>query len=137
MRYILLLIILLTGCGTHISVNNDPTFNKYYDTFLEEGLKRGVNLYSIPRVSIYFSETLSDNFAGYCSWGEGYRFISINKKYWDGYSEIDREYLIFHELGHCVLGKDHDDGGVMSNDYFDWINYANNRHHYLDLLFKN
>lgn len=35
--------------------------------------------------------------------------ITFNKNYWNTYSERQKTALVFHELGHCILGKLHND----------------------------
>lgn len=35
--------------------------------------------------------------------------IEIDPDYWQSTSETRKEVLLFHELGHCVLGRDHDE----------------------------
>ena len=60
---------------------------------------------------------MDDKHAGIChSWSDGHREITINKKYWDNYSDKQREQLIFHELGHCALNRDHNDATITMND---------------------
>ena len=34
-------------------------------------------------------------------------YIKIDRDYWNKASQYKRINLIFHELGHCVLGRDH------------------------------
>lgn len=36
-----------------------------------------------------------------------FRSIVIDKKYWDRSTYWERESLVFHELGHCVLDRPH------------------------------
>lgn len=38
--------------------------------------------------------------------------IEIDPDYWQITSETKKEVLLFHELGHCVLGRDHDEQRV-------------------------
>lgn len=38
--------------------------------------------------------------------------IEIDPDYWQSTSETRKEVLLFHELGHCVLGRDHDEQKV-------------------------
>ena len=47
---------------------------------------------------------------GLCfSWTDGWREIGIDTDFWDDASYLRRKALLWHELGHCVLGLDHDD----------------------------
>lgn len=38
-----------------------------------------------------------------------YEEILINETWWQQYNEDKRKWLIFHEMGHCALGKEHSD----------------------------
>ena len=33
--------------------------------------------------------------------------VGIKRQYWDGKSNAEKEFIIFHELGHCLLGQGH------------------------------
>lgn len=33
--------------------------------------------------------------------------------YWAVFGDMDREQLLFHELGHCILNRPHDDMTTM------------------------
>jgi hypothetical protein len=35
------------------------------------------------------------------------KIVDISLSYWNQASETEREMLIFHELGHCILGRPH------------------------------
>ena len=37
-----------------------------------------------------------------------FQFIVLDEQYWEDSDFYDRESLLFHELGHCVYGLDHD-----------------------------
>jgi hypothetical protein len=45
---------------------------------------------------------------GVCHYDSESRSVEVDPSYWDGISEFQREALIFHELGHCVLNLEHD-----------------------------
>lgn len=68
--------------------------------------------------------------------------ILVNKGNWDTQNETTREMIIFHELGHCLLGRGHVtdiERGVpkslMHPGEFDWATYINRRVEYLNELF--
>jgi hypothetical protein len=42
------------------------------------------------------------------SWTSGHREILIEKGYWNQLNDYGREELVFHELGHCVFNRGHD-----------------------------
>lgn len=80
---------------------------------------------------------------GLCSKFLGFFMVKIDQQYWDVSSDWERRMLVFHELGHCYLGKDHNDtmlpgecpASIMhSNIVFDRCQYLND--HYIEELFQ-
>lgn len=67
-------------------------------------------------VSIRFAD-LKDRIAGAC-----YRYIGnrrkvlIDQPVWNYLTELERQSLIFHEIGHCVFNKHHN-FNYFQNDY--------------------
>lgn len=56
---------------------------------------------------VTFGEML-DNYAGYCQiYPLKRKIVVINKKNFKKYNEDQKEVLLFHEMGHCALYKDH------------------------------
>lgn len=104
------MLLFLVSCGSDVIYGGpivkkitDPTFAIHVDIF-EDDLGRSVT------TPIVFAE-IGDTYAGTCrKWkGLAYREININKKQWDVMDYSSREHLIFHELGHCELKRDHKD----------------------------
>lgn len=42
-------------------------------------------------------------------------WIEIDEDYWSYLDDMGKEELIYHELGHCVFGLDHDDSEININ----------------------
>lgn len=110
----LLIAILISSCGykpDFLHINNpapykkhksDPEFASYIHSF-ETISKKAVT------VPVVFSD-LDLSVAGVCSvWSDGYKEVTVSRFYWILYSDTLREILLFHELGHCVLGLSHND----------------------------
>lgn len=96
-----ILFLLITACGVPRSYESHSDFNKYKEKFEQE---TGVAV-SVP---IIYDETLSNEYAAVCEiFSDGYKLIRINELYWSYYGESGREELVYHELGHCVLDRDH------------------------------
>ena len=63
------------------------------------------------KIPIYLKKIKSDTAVGICY---GFRqffifqYIVIDEDYWSTADLYDKESLLFHELGHCVYGLDHD-----------------------------
>jgi Zn-dependent peptidase ImmA (M78 family) len=85
----------------------DKEFIKYYKSFIYESNKRGHKLPS-DRLNVKIIKTsgLEHNIEAICYISENKIFI--NKRKWDTLKESMKERLIYHELGHCVLGLKHD-----------------------------
>lgn len=65
------------------------------------------------RVPMMFTDE-EVHYAGVCiSAQDGYREIRVKRSEWKKISEAQKENLIIHELGHCVLGLPHVDGQYM------------------------
>lgn len=83
---------------------NDPTFDSYREEF---ELYAGKDTSHIP---IVFEELPARNYGRCLYFSGGRRLIQINPNSWSKMDEVNREILIFHEMGHCFLDKmEHDD----------------------------
>ena len=100
--FLIALVVYFTGCEsnkqTYTSI--DPEFNIYVTEF---------NLLSgnIPyNVIIQFG--VKSGSSGSCEIkSNGQKVINISRTDWDAYCVEQRRGVIFHELGHCVLGRSH------------------------------
>lgn len=63
----------------------------------------------ISSLQVIFVDTPLDESADCRIEDNGQKVIRISKKDWNGYCVEQRRGLIFHELGHCVLGRSHTD----------------------------
>jgi len=59
----------------------------------------------VTNIHMEFKE-LERPYLGYCTTG-AIPTVYIDPTYWDKYTELKKEALIFHELGHCKLGRPH------------------------------
>lgn len=74
-------------------------------------------------ITIGFNDINSGMTVGVCFYGKDFREIEIDNKEWFSKSGITRKTLLFHELTHCLCGRDHDYGdgqeypsvGIMEN----------------------
>lgn len=90
----------------------DPEFQPYVNKFIAEAALRGDTIdIDQSGLSIIFEDDGSTNdYAGVCRnrFGLGSNEIGIERGFWDDSAETIKEWVLFHELGHCVLGRDHD-----------------------------
>lgn len=96
-------------------------------------------------VNFLFGTIISHNndVVGFCD-TLGETLIAIDFEAWQSLSGLEREQLVFHELGHCVLGrpdtdeiKDNLPSSIMHLNMIDEQVYSKNRAEYLEELFSN
>lgn len=107
MKTALLLIVLVSiGCAQtpnpQFSING---FESYYDTFVGNTNKPTNNLI-IKFGDLSSTDTPSTDEIGLCVWSYT-PTVTIDLNYWTTASEDDRQELIDHELGHCILLRQH------------------------------
>lgn len=151
--------LLITGCVSApvqeemvTNAYESEEFGVYVRLFQKEAETRKLEL-SLPTLDrslrIYkvdnFSKDLEKQYViGLCVKTAGEITIYISKTAWNEYDSQQREMLLFHELGHCVLNLEHDkslDSAGVPNDImypinFDSIYYFKYRKFYLDRMFK-
>lgn len=127
---------------------SNPEFDSYKAKFEQEGKQRlSEPNFAIGDIPINFGDTEGENYQGICiKYSDGTREIIIKKSWWDQQNQYYRESLIFHELGHCRLDRDHDNHETvinnnsyktsMMNQYIVAPNlYRSNKDAYLEELF--
>lgn len=111
----------------------------YLGKFLDEASARCLSVE--PDVSIYFvSESDIDpgewsSAVGNCEIFSNH--IEIRRSYWENANETEREILLFHELGHCLLSYYyHTDTGLMREYLMPASVYLQDRTNILDQLYR-
>jgi len=118
----------------------------HFENFEKEALARNISLdLAELQITGSISEIPEDGVAGTCRYGLHIHHITVDQGYWNSVGNLRREMVVFHELGHCVLGlghreADNSDGiclSVMNSGTTDCrVAYtAENREYYLDELF--
>ncbi|MEP5339249.1 MAG: hypothetical protein ABJL44_14600 [Algibacter sp.] len=124
---------------------NNSEFQPYLNSFLEEARIRGHNFTNNNNIKFYFADI--ENHAGICY--QKNEEIIIDRGTWEISSEINRELLIFHELGHCIIGRAHRNENSISGECLSLMRGDENgfncsrnihstfwREYYLDELFN-
>ncbi|MCP3932093.1 MAG: hypothetical protein GY705_23725 [Bacteroidetes bacterium] len=87
----------------------DSSLQPYFDSFEYEASLRGLDINLLEAgVEGYIENIEDDGVIGQCQSGSGRRIL-IDDQYWKRASSMQRESVIFHELGHCYLQRDHSD----------------------------
>ena len=119
----------------------------YFDRFVTEGNNRG---FDIPENLNGITGTITDisqgNVVGLCFYDSRYpNSIEIDQDFWSQAGNLEKEMVVFHELGHCYLNRDHKEGdndegiclSIMASGTGSCRDAYNqqNRSYYLDELF--
>lgn len=97
-RYSLVLVF-LTACG---QLNVDHAFSPYVERF--ESVTGAKN-----DTPISFDNLTYPTIGTCTSYDGGFKYVKVSPSYWSAATDDQKEYLIFHELGHCVLRAKHID----------------------------
>lgn len=103
----LLFMSLLSACGEAPHI--EPEAQPYIDRFVTEAKIRNV-VVNIQFLTIIFTDevkmTPQGYQFGYCEEG----VITLVKSYFLAQTDVNKEVVLFHELGHCILKREHVDG---------------------------
>lgn len=155
MKYVLsiLTICLLVAC-TDESTTYDlessiaPEILPYVLSFQEEAATRGIVIdWEEHNMQIILSDIETQAVGRCLTYTDQTRSIEIDETYWSQQNNLDREFVVYHELGHCILDRGHldaaDDNGrclsiMHSSDDLCRNNYSTRtREALLDELFFN
>lgn len=135
--------------GSQAFANVPEAMWDYFQRFEEAALERGYSIdLNSQNVSAEIMEISEDGVAGSCTYGShtpGH--IVIDQTFWNQASDLFKEMVIFHELGHCSLFRGHSEAtypngtcqSIMRSGVGDCRdNYRlSTRDTYLDELFGN
>lgn len=100
-----------SGCSEKKPARETGEFESYVQRF-EELAKENGHPVEVADIRIAKGEPNPDNDAvlGECNKGSDHPpEIIVDEGYWESANETEREILMMHELGHCVLGRTHKD----------------------------
>lgn len=140
--------IILLSCVEEEQSVFDIEIDSLFATFEEEAFIRNVEI-DIDDFDLTTSlELFEDTQAiGLCrSYSNGDHEILLDERYWNQATYNEKEFLLFHELGHCVLDKEHDNTQDNNGNCISImqsgtggcsLNYNNStKNDYLDELFE-
>lgn len=148
MRFILLLITLVSlqahGMGPrrpNLSVEQEVS--PYYQDFTTLAQSYGAG-FIVDRIVFSFRTFWFSSVVGMCTYrGGNTNYVDFSTSAWRAGSSTFKEMLVFHELGHCLLGRghnnvSHNDGrkeSLMNSYIFSQSTYRAYRDEYLKELF--
>ncbi len=80
----------------------------YFEDFENEAALRGIDLDLIDlEITGAIENITEDGVAGTCQYGAHLTHVTVDLPFWNRSSNLIREMVVFHELGHCALGRGH------------------------------
>jgi len=82
-----------------------PDFEHQVQSFVSNGEARGVKV-DISGLTMQFTRMFEGtSILGVCVPSD--KTVLINEDFWNKADPAERDFLVWHELGHCVLGRNH------------------------------
>ena len=106
-----IIVLTMSNCTKQLDNEIESELQLHFDTFVNEAAAHDLDI-SIDNIDIgaYVANIEQRGTLGQCkSFSDGSKQIVIDQPFWNSASDIEREYVVFHELGHCLLGRDHND----------------------------
>ena len=128
--------------------NVDPELWPYFRRYEEEARARGVEVdLKAKGITGSIRDLEGNNIAGQCSFSNHFpNHVTIDINFWERYSDRSKEFVVFHELGHCDLLRGHREDqfingtcvSLMRSGTLDCIDNYNSttRERYVDELFN-
>lgn len=119
--WVILMALVTNSCQLDQDIYGETTINMefssvdvglwpYFQRFEEEALKRNIKVdLHEANITGYITDISNYKIRGQCSNSDNSRQVTIDKPFWNKASELEKEFLVFHELGHCYLGRVHDE----------------------------
>lgn len=112
--FLFLASLIIVSCAHKVDgVRLDEELEPYFIIFQDEAAERGIVFNNeIEQIEGYLQNIIDDGVIGACRRNDGEgtnRSIFFDAPYWETATALEKEYVVFHELGHCFLNLDHDD----------------------------
>ena len=136
------------GETTKLHSSTAPIFSSYVKQF-EDQAKRETSdkNFKVGDIPINFGDTTQPQYDGVCLiYADGTKEVIIKESWWKQVNTVRRRIMIFHELGHCRLGRTHDSTtievegrqvktSIMNPELPDQVTFDSNEEGYLTELF--
>jgi hypothetical protein len=96
----------------------DEPLQQYFDRFAAEAALRNVIIdYEALKISGDIRVITTQNVIGQCVHTDKEpNTVIVDKFYWESADDLEREFLVFHELGHCAINRPHLDDSDAHGD---------------------
>lgn len=120
---LLVFLLMFLGCG-------EPPVDQRVKEYVRR-FEAACNVES--NASIVFGPMPAPNWVGFCR--RGTREVFLDEPFWDWATDLSREQIIFHELGHCVLDQmEHREDSIMRFVMWSDREYAARRDYFINEL---
>lgn len=87
----------------------DAALQPFFTRFEAEAAERGIDIdLAAEGITGVIEEISTEHVAGTCTYGSHLPGdVVIDLEFWNNSSDLIKEMVIFHELGHCFLRRDH------------------------------
>jgi hypothetical protein len=144
--FLFVLLVATFACGKEETVNVDAELQPLFSSFSSEAQQRGMTL-DMTNYTGMLTDLDEANVAAKCQTiSNGQKRVLVDLGFWKTASTMQREMVVFHELGHCVLNRAHLDDARTDGSCFSMMqsglglckmSYTDKtRSAYLDELFK-
>ena len=111
MRYLIVIGILFLSCCAPLRHPHRMIFAPgtylYVQRFFAYGYATGRLTAQIDDLVVVFMPQQAPGVGRCIQGGDNTPVIQLDPAWWDKFDDMDREQLIFHELGHCILNRVH------------------------------
>jgi hypothetical protein len=115
--FTLIVLTILTIMGwskfTNSPIYVDREFRSFFNDFQNDAKRHNTFLH-LSQLTISFEKTLPQDVAAHCF--PKTNTVEVSAEIWQTLSTPQKKSLIYHELGHCVLLRDHVEDGILFSD---------------------
>ena len=95
--------------------NVDIALWPYFESFEKEALNNDLRFdLNALEITGEIEKIPEQGVAGTCQYGLHVSHVTIDEKFWNSASFLEREFVVYHELGHCVLERNHTEASFVN-----------------------
>jgi len=117
---IILVFVLWSSCSHEedsftLSTSIENEVLSYMISFHEEAQLRGVDInLADAQISVRLIDIGGETVGRCLTFSNNTKTIELDRNYWDAQEDLGKEFVIYHELGHCLLDRGHLDAANQS-----------------------
>lgn len=145
---LLLSSLVFVSCEEEEEIFVDTELLSYFERFELEAAARGITFnFEQDRIEGFLEDIEETDVTGKCQFNSVYPDrVTVDAEFWRRATDLEKEFVVFHELGHCFLERAHTEeatnGGVCLSMMHSGLGACRNaysaltRSNYLDELFS-